>query len=277
VTSDEDDSSEDLARLGAISVLLGALSILRLALEIYQTRTMPSGPGYSAYMAYDFVQAFTACLSGAALLRRHRWAIPVSTVAAAALFLTSVVVLVEHGRTQLELPFVLGLNENAGMWSAFGSRVFIMMLHAVYWPIVAGLVYIDLQSRIPADPETGREKRRFWICLAATLAVCGAVEIFFRLVYPRESSNRHDGRPGLQPHRGSTSSWLSSGRGWCSSCGTLCPSLGRLALFNRPDHRFGRGTLSIFSGGQLPASSARDPHSAIAGGAIYANALFDSS
>ena len=135
-----------------------------------------------------------------------------------------------------------GLNENAGMWSAFGSRVFITMLHAVYWPIVAGLVYIDLQSRFPPTRRRAGE--------AEVLDLPGRD--------PRGLRRRGDLLPPRLPcvsrpivmtegpvvnrigdqHRPRAFHLVAGG---VRARGTLCPSLGRLALLqDRPDHRSGR-------------------------------------
>jgi len=178
----DDESRKTFRRLGFICVIVGALSGTRIAVELDQARALPATTDYYLYLAYDFLMALAACLSGIGLLRGLRWAPAAATVTATALFFTSAVTLVERGKADLDLVLGLIANQDSNLWTTFGARLFITAIHAVYWPIVAGLVYIDFQCRNADDPATRREKRRFWIRTGATIAVCAVVELVLRRI-----------------------------------------------------------------------------------------------
>lgn len=164
-------------RLGAISLLLGVLSATRMGFELYLTRSLGGSPQYTAYTTYDFLQALAAGVSGAAMLRRQRWAMPVTLISAASIFLSAVVALVVYGAGVVKMFVELRFNQNLELWAGFGSRWFITGIHVVYWPIVVGHLYIDLQCRPPEEAEGTRKlKRSFWICIVPALAACGIVE-----------------------------------------------------------------------------------------------------
>ena len=174
---EENESRKTFHRLGFFCVILGALSATRIAVELYQARGLPATTDYYLCLAYDFLMAQAACLSGIGLLRNFRWGPAVATVTATALFFTSAAALIERGKADLDLVLGLIANQDLNLWTTFGARLFLTAIHAIYWPIVAGLVYIDLQCRNGDDPEIRREKRWFWIRTGATIAVCAAVEI----------------------------------------------------------------------------------------------------
>lgn len=173
-----DDTANTFLRLGGISLILAVLSATRMGLELYLTRALGGSPQYTACTTYDFLQALAAGISGVAMLRRLRWAMPVTLITGTAIFLSAVIALVVYGAGAVRMFVELRFSQNLELWAGFGSRWFITAIHAVYWPIVLGHLYIDLQCRPPEEADATRElKRSFWICILPTLAVCGAVEV----------------------------------------------------------------------------------------------------
>lgn len=179
-----DDSATVLRRLGAISLVLGVLSLTRMSIELYLVRSLPSAPGYFASVAYDYLLAVAAAAGGIALLRRSRAAVPLTLIVGAALFLTSALAILQYGVSQIRMLLELRTQNNLDLWVGLGSRWLLTVIHAFYWPIVAGHLYLDLQFRDPAAPETRRLKRRFWMWTGAGLLAGGALELLLRSLGP---------------------------------------------------------------------------------------------
>jgi hypothetical protein len=171
--------------LGAVSLLLGILSITRIAVELYQTRTMTVVADYFLRLAYDFLLALAACLGGVGLLRDLRRATASITLTATALFVTSAMMLINYGHTCLSLLLELGM-QRLPISVVLTSRLLLAGIHAIYWPIVAGHIYIELQCRDPNDPSTRTAKRRFWWRLGAAGLACAGVELLLRLAAPSQ-------------------------------------------------------------------------------------------
>jgi len=181
-----DETANTFRRLGAISLVLGVLSLSRLVVELYQTRTMYGTDRYFASLAADFLLAIATCLTGVGLLRTLRWATACATITAVAVFVTSAARLLDHGKVQLEIILVLGMNHNVEMF-LLASRLFLNGIHVIFGPIVAGHVYIDLQSRDSEDLGTREEKRRFWWRAGAAVLACALVELLLHLIPPHQA------------------------------------------------------------------------------------------
>jgi len=164
--------------LGAIGLVLGLLSTSRMVVELYQTRHLRAVPAYYTYLAYDFLLAIAAGVNGAALLRNRGWSTASSTVTATALFIRSALILLDSGRTYLSLLLEGGVGRDPVISFVIASRLLLYATEALYGPILAGFVYIDLQCR----EATPKEKRRFWWLLGAAALACAGAEILLRLV-----------------------------------------------------------------------------------------------
>jgi 4-hydroxybenzoate polyprenyltransferase len=182
--AEDQENRKTLRRLGAISFILGILSITRLSIELYLVRSLPASPGYFSTIAYDYLLATAAAAGGIALFLQTRAGSPLTLIVGAALCLTSALALVQYGIPQIRGLLELGIHEFPYLWTVYGSRWLITLFHAFYWPIAAGHLYLDLQFRDPTAEETRRLKRRFWIWTAVGLAAGGVMELLLRMRRP---------------------------------------------------------------------------------------------
>jgi hypothetical protein len=180
----DEEQRKSFRRLGAISLAIGILSLTRLSIELYLVRSLPSASGYVVYVAYDYLLAFAAAASGMALFRRSRPGVPLTLIVGAALFLTSALAIFQYGFAQIRMLLELRTPNSLDLWVGLGSRWLLTVIQAVYWPIASGHLYLDLQFRGPAAPETRRLKRRFWMWTGAGLLAGGALELLLRHLGP---------------------------------------------------------------------------------------------
>jgi len=167
------ESSKTLRRLGIIAVLLGFLAACDTGYEITKF-------GFArAAVAVEFGLALIAIVSGLALLQRRPWAMKVSVVAAVAGFFHSVLVLVTVGPSLMRILTILGMDsmEDRHLRIEFGVRLILTAAQALFWPLVLGLLWIDLQCRPADDPAAPSDKRTFWTSGVAAVVFATVLEV----------------------------------------------------------------------------------------------------
>jgi hypothetical protein len=168
MTSDEDGKT--FRRLGLISLVLGFLGATDSAYEIHQTeKARPAA-------IFEFVLAQAAIVSGLGLMQRRGWALKAAVVTAVAGFIHALLAVVILGSALLRLLTILGVIYDHDLGVDFALRLLLILAQVLFWPIVLGHLYIDLQcSEDPAAARNG--KRKFWTCVLITAALTVLIEM----------------------------------------------------------------------------------------------------
>lgn len=176
-TADDDESLKTLGKGGAISAVLGLCALIQLTLEGLQAN--PVSLRYLLTLALESVHAIAAIVVGFALRSRKDWSFSFATLLSASGFVHAAVTLIELGPGPWKTAFVLQFSEEMFLWAAVGSRLLITAVQAMFWPILLGLVYLELYYRSAPQPI---RKGAYWMCISAAALVCGAVELLLRKV-----------------------------------------------------------------------------------------------
>lgn len=151
---------------GRITLGLGLLAAIRLAVELYQVRHLRTGTTFSIVVGVEFMLAAAAVLGGLGVMRRRPWGLPIATFAGAAGFVNAWAALLTFGFPLLRTAVFLGLNQDLTHWAA--SRILLTLIHALWWPTLLALLFIDLQPG---------STRKFWATSLSAAATCAAFEL----------------------------------------------------------------------------------------------------
>jgi len=125
---------------------------------------------------FEFVLGVAAMAGGVGLLRRHRYANHIAVLAAVAGLVHSAIALIQLAPNLFNLLTILAGGSDPRLWSEYGSRLVLIFIQVLFWPILLGLLYIDLQCRSPEDPKIRRAKRAFWTCAGAAVLLSVMIE-----------------------------------------------------------------------------------------------------
>ena len=171
--SPPDEDRKTFRRLGLICLVLGFLDATDSAYEIHQTdKARPAA-------IFEFVLAQAAIVSGLGLIQRRGWALEAAVVTAVAGFIHSLLAVVLLGSALVQLLAILGVIFDHNLGVDFGLRLLLILAQVLFWPIVLGMMYIDLQCRAAVEPAAAREgKRTFWGCVAIAAFLTALAELF---------------------------------------------------------------------------------------------------
>jgi hypothetical protein len=165
--------SRHLLLAGRITLALGALAVVRIAIEWGLTRRLNPVATYDHVVALEFGLALLAVLAGIGLHRRRPWSLPVATLVAAVGFVDGVAGLLVIGRNLSGLVASLGLE---GIGALYGSRVLLTFLLALWWPTLLFLIYLEVLRPDPDDPRGRAMRRMFWIIGASSTVATGPAQ-----------------------------------------------------------------------------------------------------
>jgi hypothetical protein len=167
-----DEDRKTFRRLGVISLVLGFLAARDSAFEIHQTDVLRPAA------IVEFVLALAAIVTGLGLMQRRGWALDAAVVTAVAGFIHSLLAVVLLGSSLLNLFTILGLSHDRSLGVEVGLRLLLILAQVLFWPIVLGMMYIDLQCRASDDPPAAKEgKRMFWTFVAIAACVTALTEL----------------------------------------------------------------------------------------------------
>ena len=166
-----DEDRKTFRRLGITALALGFLAATDSAYEIHQADVT------RGVTVFEFVLAQAAIISGLGLLQRRGWALEAGVMTAVLGFVHSLISVLLLGSALLNLLTILGPSHDPSAGFEYGVRLLLMLSQVLFWPILLGHLYIDLQCRATEEPaETGRDKHQFWICVAGAVTLIAIVE-----------------------------------------------------------------------------------------------------
>jgi hypothetical protein len=154
---------------GRVTLGLGLLAAVRLAVEIYQIRGMRTGATFSIILGVELFLAIAAIFGGIGVMRRRPWGLPVAAFAGAAGFVSAWADLLTIGPPLLRMLLILGLNQDLSHWAA--TRILLTCIQALWWPTLLALLFIDLHR-----PEGDQSTRRFWMITISAALTCAVFE-----------------------------------------------------------------------------------------------------
>ena len=166
-----DEDRKTFRRLGIIALSLGFLAATDSAYEIHQSDVTRLGS------IFEFVLAQAAIISGLGLLQRRRGSFEAGVMTAVLGFVHSLISVLLLGSALLNLLTILGPSHDPSAGFEYGVRLLLMLSQALFWPILLGHLYIDLQCRATEEPAAAAEgKQQFWTCVAGAVAFIAIVE-----------------------------------------------------------------------------------------------------
>jgi len=167
-----DEDRKTFQRLGLISLVLGFLAATDSAVEIHQAGVLRRAA------IFELLLALSAIVTGLGLVQRRGWALDAAVVTAVAGFIHALLAVLLLGPTLLNLLTILGMSHDQSLGVEVGLRLLLILAQVLFWPIVLGHRYIDLQCRAsenPADEPGG--KRMFWTFVGVAAGVTALTEL----------------------------------------------------------------------------------------------------
>jgi hypothetical protein len=165
-----------LALAGGVNLLLGLSASARLGLEVGEIWRLSPDRRYFINAVSEILVALGAMSSGIGMMMRRPWSVSLATLAGTAGFVVTATDLAISGRN-VRFIAVLFSETAREMPLSFthGSRLLIMVIQALYWPILLGLLHINAA-------DSPRERRSFWIRVGSAALLTGLVEILLKWI-----------------------------------------------------------------------------------------------
>jgi hypothetical protein len=177
------DPWKPLLLAGRVNLVLGLLASARIVLEIVETWVLPSEPRYLMNVGFEFLLAQGAVVSGIWLMKRRSWGATAATLIATAGLVTAAIDLAASGRRILTIAVLFTkTGRDMPLSVAYGSRLVMTVIHALYWPILLGLLHLELPGRDRNDVEATRARRAFWTCAGVSALLTGLIELLLKWI-----------------------------------------------------------------------------------------------
>jgi hypothetical protein len=161
------DPWELLALAGRVNLLLGLAASARLGVEVAEIWRLSPDRRYFINAVIEILVALGAMSGGIGMMMRRPWSVSLATLAGTAGFVVTATELAISGR-HVRIIAVLFSETAREMPLSFtyGSRLLMMVIQALYWPILLGLLHINAA-------DSPRERRSFWIRVGTAAVLTG--------------------------------------------------------------------------------------------------------